>query len=216
MKKILLFIIILNFFEGFTQEKIPSRIEKTTKSGLQFSDFKNSSDLFNFRFWNIGQVIEIRILSDSTKIGRITNFATKSYKSWKKQIKIESGKIDPIVYFQKRELTNSEISKVLSLIEKSQITELPSDNEIMNWKPVLDGECYSFEQKVGGIYKMKNYGNPRQQYELPEGVKFLQFYSELDDILHFNENFSDFFSNLDFGCYTKSGESQIICKKRKK
>ena len=113
-------------------------------------------------------------------------------------------------------MTNSEIIKVIDLIEKSQITELPSDNEIMNWKPVLDGEWYSFEQKVGGVYKMKNYGNPRQQYELPEGVKFINFYSDLDEILKFNEKFSYFFSDLNYGCYTKNGEHQIVCKKRKK
>lgn len=216
MKKILLLIIILTFIEGFAQKKIQSRIEKTTKSELHFLDFKNSTDIFNFRFWNIGQAIEIRVLSDSTKIGTITNYVTKYYKSWKKQTKIDSGKIDPIIYYQIRALTNSEIMKVIDLIEKSQITELPSDNEIMNWKPILDGEWYSFEQKVGGVYKMKNYGNPRQQYGLPEGVKFINFYSDLDEILKFNEKFSYFFSDLNYGCYTKNREHQIVCKKRKK
>ena len=62
---------------------------------------------------------------------------------------------------------------------------------------------------------MKTYGNPRQQNELKEAVKFLNFYAALNQELDMKTKFSNFFSGLKFGCYSKNGENQIICKKRK-
>ena len=215
MKKILLILIFLNFVGIYAQEDSENKIQKVNKSELKFEDLENSDDIFSFRFWNKGQIIEIRILSDSTRIGTIVNFVTKAYKSSKKQDKILSGKIDEKAFFQKIELSDNRISETIKLIKNSKITELPSDNEIMNWKPILDGEWYSFEQKIDGKYEMKNYGNPRQQYELPEGVKFLNFYSALNDILDLEKKFAYFFADLKNGCYSKNGEHTIICKTRK-
>jgi len=62
---------------NLAQEHVAVNIEKITSSQLHFEDLRNSTDIFSFRFWNIGQVIDIRILSDSTRIGTITNFVTE-------------------------------------------------------------------------------------------------------------------------------------------
>lgn len=215
MKKILLILILFSFANISAQKNANSEIKKVSKSEFKLSDLDNSNDLFSFRFWNQGQVIELRILSDSTKIGTITNFVTKAYKSWRKQEKIISGKIDEIVFYQEIELNEKQFSEVLNLIKTSKITDLPSYEEIKGWKPILDGEWFKTEQNLNGKYKMKTYGNPKQQNELKEAVKFLNFYAALNQELDMKTKFSNFFSDLKFGCYSKNGENQIICKKRK-
>jgi hypothetical protein len=214
MKKVFLFLILLSFANISAQENPQWEVNKISKPDFKFSDLNNSNDLFSFRFWNQGQVIELRILSDSTRKGTITNFVTKAYKSWRKQEKIRSGKIDEKVFFQEIDLTENQFSKILNLIKTSKITDLPSDEELKEWKPVLDGEWFKIEQNLDGKYKSKSYGNPKQQNDLKEAVKFLNFYSSLNEELELKTKFSYFFSDLKYGCYSKNGEHQIICKKR--
>jgi hypothetical protein len=214
MRKILTLILLLPLTGMFSQNELTPEITEISKSDLKFTDLKNSSDIFSFRLKNDGQYIDFRILSDSTKIGEIINFVEQSYGNRRTYNRISSGKIIPIIYKQKINLTEIEVEKALKIIEKSRIIDLPSDSEIKEWIPILDGNGFGIEQKVKGVYKNKTYGNPKLQKELPETKIFLDFHCELDNAINFKNKFSDYFSKLDYGCYDdKSGV--ITCKKRK-
>lgn len=214
MKNILTLILLFAFTELIAQNKPTSEIIEITPSELKFTDIKTATDIFSFRLENLGQTIEFRILPDSTKIGTITNFVTESSNSWRKQNKINQGKIIPKLYFQKLKLTELEIEKAIELIDKYKITYLQSDSEIEQWKPVFDGEWFGIIQKVNGVYKEKTYGNPKSQENLNQAKVFLEFHADLDNQIKFTEKFNDFFSGLNYGCYS-DGSTEIVCKKRK-
>jgi len=214
MRKILPLILILSLTGMFSQNQLTPEITEISKSELKFTDLKNSSDIFSFRLKNDGQYIDIRILSDSTLVGEIINFMEQSYGNRRTYNRISSGKMVPIIYKQNINLTEIEVEKSLMVIEKSRITDLPSDSEIKGWIPVLDGNGFGIEQKVKGVYENKTYGNPKLQKGLSEAQKFLVFHNELDNAINFKNKFSEYFSKLDYGCY--DDESGVItCKKRK-
>jgi len=214
MRKILPLILILSLTGMFSQNEITPEITEISKSELKFTDLKSTSDIFSFRLKNDGQNIDIRILSDSTKIGEIINFIEQSYGNKRTYNRINSGKIIPIIYKQEIKLTELEVENALLLIKKYQITDLPSDSEIKEWKPILDGNGFGIEQNVSGIYKKKTYGNPKLQNGIPEANKFLEFHNELDNSINFKSKYDTYFSKLDYGCYDDSS-GVITCKKRK-
>lgn len=215
MRKILLIIGLLHSVAIFAQKESMAEIKRISSKELKFDDLKNTTDILSFRFWNKGQVIDIRILSDSTKVGTIINFITElPFKTIDESKEYTEDNL--YSYYQKINLTNLEVKKALEIIEISKICDLPSDNLIKDWKLVLDGEWFSIEQKINNNYLEKIYGNPKSQEDLNEAKEFLSFYSDLEKTLKLNKVFSNFFFKLKIGCYKKNGEFEIICKQKKK
>jgi len=211
MKKILLIIIFLYSIANVAQKNSVITIQKIKTSELKFDDLKNSSDVFSFRFWNKGQAIDIRILSDSTKTGTITNFITECPFSKTENQRTISRNEDLNVYIQKIILTDFQTQKALETIERNQICNLKSSDSIKNWEAVLDGEWFSTEQKLNGIYAKKDYDNPRMQ-KIEEARKFVSFYTELKYAINAEEILQTFLRDLKEGCYMMNGEHEIICK----
>jgi hypothetical protein len=191
------------------------KIQKIKSNEFKFGDLKTAQNNFSFRFWNQGQVIEIEKESDSIITGNIINFVTESSDSQKTQRKIQNGEIIPNIYFQKIELNKQDAEKILKIIVESKILNLKTSDSIKDWKPILDGEWFKIEQKINGEYVEKNYVNPKSQEELLEAKVFLNFYSELEKKLSLEIIFQNFFKRLKQGCYSRNGEYEIICKRKK-
>ncbi len=88
---------------------------------FQLTDFKTTQADFAFRFKNYGQIIEI-IKKDNRIQGILVNYIFRSYKKQKDTL------------FEKVRIDSVNAKKIYNLIIKSGILELPSDNQIKNWK----------------------------------------------------------------------------------
>ena len=216
MKQTLLILLLLKFNIIIGQEIVSEKIQKVKSTEFKFGDLKSISNDFSFRFWNKGQVIEIQKESDSIITGSITNFVTETSESYETQIKIQSGELIPYVYYQKIDIPKNDAEKILKIIINSKILNLKDSDSINGWKQVLDGEWFSIEQKINNEYIEKHYGNPKSQQDLEESKIFLNFYTTLEKNLNLDNVFWKFFEKLNYGCYTRNGEHEIICKKKKR
>ncbi len=190
--------LLISFFYCTTicaQNYTPSELTPENEKKLQLTNFKNSSDLFDFRFWEHGQAIDIRILPDSTQTGTITNFLR------------ETG--DNKIHVQKIELNKADIRKVIDLIEKYSMYDLPTDDSIKTWQPVLDGESFWTEQNIKGTYALKYYGNPAAQKNVPEATRFVNFRADLKKALNLHELFVTFYFNLKVSCFYVNGIGKV-------
>jgi len=206
-------ILILTLFCSicFGQRSPALELQAEEEKDLHLINLKNSSDLFSFRFWSHGQSIDIRILSDSTQLGEVTNFLREVSKSYSLERKVANGEIKPIIHVQKITLSKSKVQKVIDLISRYGIKELPTDDSIKAWQPVLDGEWFAIEQNTTGTYIFKNFGNPKSQVEVPEATRFLNFYSDIKKELSLDDLFWKFFGGLKVKCFTRNGEHTVTC-----
>ncbi|KRD10541.1 hypothetical protein ASE21_12660 [Flavobacterium sp. Root901] len=87
---------------------------------LDLKNLEQSTDEFNFRFSNYGQVIEIS--KDSSRYsGNITNFIYHTQKRNRNEAKTLTNKIA---------LSSKQAEEVYNIIEKSKIIDLPTDEKI--------------------------------------------------------------------------------------
>ena len=109
---------------------------------LDLKDFENSTNDFNFRFWNHGQVIEIS--KDSSVInGAIINYIYHTKKANRSQTETFTNKIL---------LTSKQSENVYNIVQGSKILELPSDKNIENWSQGMDGITYIIEHSDKKTY----------------------------------------------------------------
>lgn len=216
MKQTLLILLILQFNIIIGQEILSEKIQKVKSNEFKFNDLKSVSNDFSFRFWNKGQVIEIQKESDSIITGSIINFVTEAFESYETQLKIQSGELIPYIYYQKINIPKNDAEKILEIIINSKILNLKDSDSINDWKLVLDGEWFSIEQKIDNEYIEKHYGNPKSQKDLEESKIFLNFNKTLEKTLNLDNIFWRFFNQLNYGCYSRNGEHEIICKKKKR
>jgi len=205
-------LIIISFFYqsiAIAQDIVTPKLPKIQAClHIIFNNLEDSSDIFTFRFWNKGQVIDIRIRSDSTKIGEITNFIKQDSSSLEEREIVTN-------YMQVINLSDSEVQKAINVIEKFKIYNLPTSRSIPGWQSVLDGEWFEIEQRVNAVYSYKYYGNPKSQKNFPEAGIFNNFLSEFSTSLHLDKYFWDFFNQLPVQCYVRNGEHEILCKRKK-
>lgn len=212
MKKIVFLFLFSYSTPILAQEFASLNIEKFTSSEFHFEDLKNTTDLFSFRFWNIGQVIEFRMLSDSTKVGTIINFAIECPFTNFMDSKPCDENDNLNVFVQKTNLSSEQIKKALETMQRNTIYEFPLESSIKGWVPILDKENFSIEQKVNGIYNKKEYNSPRLQKNNLEAKQFIKFFTELNYAVKANESAQTFWKALKPGCYKRRGNSEIICK----
>lgn len=163
---------------------------------LHLKDFEKSTNEFNFRFRNHGQVIEISKDSSSFN-GILTNyiFYTKNNKT---------SKSDTI--FNKIELSSKQVEEIYNIIQKSEILNLPTDDKIKNWQHGLDGITYLIEHSDKSNYSFKNYWTPDAQDSIPEAIIVLNLIDNLIEALNFDDLYTSFKNNLrKNGCYNSGG-----------
>ncbi|MBB2147232.1 hypothetical protein GM921_17155 [Pedobacter sp. LMG 31464] len=208
MKKlqILLILYLLSFQTAFAQtKKIEGdtawfKRDKEFQRTLNLKDFEKSSDEFNFRFQNLGQVIEIT--KDSSSIdGYITNYIYHTKKSTRNKTETLSNKIT---------LSSEQAKSIYNIVLKSKILNLQSDNKIKNWKKGFDGITYVIEHADKKTYWLKNYWTPSAQDSIPEALMILNFVKKLSDTLNLKETYTTFKNDLPKnGCYNSGGMTNV-------
>jgi hypothetical protein len=204
MKKhsVLLVFILLSFQFSFTQTKV---IQGDTTwinnyfdflKSIDLKDFQNSTDEFNFRFRNHGQVVEIS-KDSSNYYGCITNYIYhfKQYNNEKSEI-----------LTSKIVLTSKQSEDVYNYIQKSKIIELPSSNKIKKWKWGVDGISYTIEHSDKRNYWLKSYWSPSFQDSIPEAIIVSDLVKYLSDSLNLQDKYVTFENTLPKkGCYNSGG-----------
>ena len=205
MKKlhIITFLFLLSFQTTFSQTK---EIKGDTafwykrnielQKNLDLKNFEQSTDEFNFRFRNHGQVIEIT--KDSTRYsGTITNFIYHTKKANKNKTETLSNKII---------LSPNQVEKIYNIVQSCKILNLPSDKHIENWSLGMDGITYIIEHSDKESYWLKNYWTPSAQDSIPEAIIVLDLVKNLSDTLNLQEVYSSFKNTLPKkGCYNSGG-----------
>ncbi|GEM55300.1 hypothetical protein B0A58_01350 [Flavobacterium branchiophilum NBRC 15030 = ATCC 35035] len=208
MKKLQIFIFLLLFniplfsqikeIKGDTIYWYKSNIEFQKK--LDLKNFKKSSDEFNFRFRNHGQVIEIS-KNNNEFYGTITNFIYHTKKVKNNKTETLSNKII---------LPAKQVENIYNIVQNSKILELPSDNNIENWSQGMDGITYIIEHSDKKIYWLKKYWTPSSQDSIPEALIVLDLVKNLSETLNLNEEYASFKNTLPkYGCYNSGGISNM-------
>jgi len=160
---------------------------------LDLKDFEKSTDEFNFRFRNHGQVIEIS-KDSSNYSGKIINYIFHTKRSNKNEFKILSNKID---------LSSKQTKEIYNIIKNSKIIDLPTDEKTENWKQGTDGITYLFEYSDKKKYWLKTYWTPTSQDSISEAVIILDL---ITDSLNLQETYLSFKNTLPKkGCYNSGG-----------
>lgn len=209
MKKlyIITFLLLLSFHTTFSQTKeikgdtafwYKSNVE--LQKTLDLKDFEKSSNEFNFRFRNHGQVIEIS--KDSSEFsGTITNFIYHTKKAKNNKIETLSNKII---------LSSKQAENIYNIVQNSKILVLPPDKNIENWNQGMDGITYIIEHSDKKNYYLKNYWTPSAQDSIPEAIIVLNLVKNLSDTLNLQKEYSSFKNTLQKkGCYNSGGMTNM-------
>ena len=169
---------------------------KEFKRTLDLKDLQKSTNEFNFRFRNHGQVIAIT--KDSSSIsGNITNYIYHTKKPNRVKTETLSNKIS---------LSPEQAKNIYEIIQNSKILNLPSDNKIENWKKGMDGITYVIEHSDKKTYWLKSYWTPSAQNSIPEALIILNFTEKLSESLNLQETYKTFKNHLPkSGCYNSGG-----------
>ena len=163
---------------------------------LDLKDLQKSTNEFNFRFRNHGQVIAIT--KDSSSIsGNITNYIYHTKKPNRVKTETLSNKIS---------LSPEQAKNIYEIIQNSKILSFPSDNKIENWKKGMDGITYVIEHSDKKTYWLKSYWTPSAQNSIPEALIILNFTEKLSEALNLQETYKTFKNHLPkSGCYNSGG-----------
>jgi len=156
------------------------------------SDFMISRHDFDFRFENMGQILEIWKNKDTIG-GVLINYIFRHGKE-KKTI-------------ARREVLPQETAtRVYGIITRSKIQSVPTTLMIEGWKFGYDGISYTIEQADHSNYSYKQYYRPEDQGSLPEGIIVTNLVNELSAALAFKDRYEAFKKTLPKkGCYHSGG-----------
>ncbi|MES2862966.1 MAG: hypothetical protein V4666_02515 [Bacteroidota bacterium] len=201
--QIITVLLLLSFLTAFSQTK---QIKGDTifwykrnielLKTLELKDFEKSSNEFNFRFSNHGQVIEISKDSSEYK-GIITNYIYHYKKANRNKVETLSNKII---------LSSKQAEEIYNIVHNSEILELPSDKYIKNWQHGADGTTYIIEHTDKYNYWFKNYWTPSSQDSIPEAQVVENLVYKIDSLLNLQKIYSSFKNSLPKrGCYNSGG-----------
>jgi hypothetical protein len=159
---------------------------------------------FYFRFWNIGQVIDIWKDNSNFIHGEITNYA-------KEYDEMNMGK--RTFYSSKLPIKPGIASDIYQLILKSGLTSIPTADSIDRWGKNTDGFTHIAECIDSSEYSFKCYVSPDKQGSLKEAMIIQSFIEKLDHILKLKKRYKSFSVSVPFWCYTK-GTTEVICREK--
>ena len=166
---------------------------------FQLDLIENNKSTHVFRIWVPGEIIKVET-TDSIFSGDITLF-------------VEDNSDAKKTFKKKYIISPNQARKTLDLINSMQIENLPSDNQIKNWKKEnMDGTTLFIEYKKGNQYSFKTYFVPERQDTLNEAVILMNFFNNVR--LEINTAFfnKDFLDHVPFSSWSSPGSRTIISK----
>lgn len=164
---------------------------------FDISPIKNNSG-YTFRLSSYGSIIEIQKVNQSY-FGAITYFVNE----------VDDSREDKRTFKKTYNIKNSEVEKLFSLIDSTQIKQIPSDKFIKNWEHGFDGITYFFESKNDSEYSFKNYWTPTSQ-NIAEATKVQNFIDNFHKVININQYSEIFRKEVPFRSYSYNGGSSVI------
>lgn len=192
MKHTYLIIFFLSFIYSFSQNKqiVGDTVywynqRKPFLKELNLKDFEKTTNEFSFRFSNHGQIVEI-IKENKLFSGTITNYIyySKREKSKRK------------VLFNKIFLSSEKTEQIYNTVQRADILNLPSDEEIKNWGRGRDGRTYNVEYSDTIKYSIKSYWEPSSQKDISVALRVSDFIDIISNILQLEESYIKFKDSL--------------------
>lgn len=159
---------------------------------------------FHYRFWNIGQVIDIWKDDSGLIHGELTNYA-------KEYDEMNLGK--RTFYNSKLPVEQGIASDIYHLIISSVLETIPTGDAINGWGKNTSGFTYIAECIDAGEYSFKCYQSPGKQGTLKEAMTIQSFIDRLDQVLKLKKTYKSFSTSIPFWCYTK-GTTEVTCRKK--
>ena len=159
---------------------------------------------FHYRFWNIGQVIDIWMDDSGLLHGEITNYA-------KEYDEMNLGK--RTFYSSKLPIGQGIASDIYQSFLKSRLPVIPTGDAITGWGKSNSGFTYISECIDSTEYSYKCYLSPASQTSLNEAIVIQSFIEKLDKVLKLKKTYKSFSASIPFWCYTK-GTTEVTCRKK--
>ncbi|WP_018343425.1 hypothetical protein [Cytophaga aurantiaca] len=183
----------------------PSKPGDTTRWDKQIAlnDIKHSEYNWYFRLYTDKQVIDVWEDTAGKTFGEIT--------CWTKEHTSNYKKPSNSIFSEKSLLNSIQLSKVISLINSSQIYAIPDQDSIKGWEQGFDGITYTIEHKIKTDYAIKSYWTPQAQGSLTEALLVQNFVDGVLKAVAAKEVWDAFASRIPFTCYINGGP-MITCK----
>lgn len=170
---------------------------------LELDPIQNSKYNWHFRIWTNKQAIDLWEDSKEGKLGKLTSW-TEEY---------VPGDEEPTnrVFFEVKLLDSNKVNELISLVESSKITDIPSEDSIEGWGQGYDGITYITETADTKDYFFKTYWTPTAQDSLKEAFIVQSFVDRCQVLSESKEIWSDFVSRIPYECY-RNGGPRVSCK----
>jgi hypothetical protein len=191
-------------YQGYNSPDFWKRYTEALTFDLKLEPLSIKKTDFHFRFWNPGQVIDIRRDSSAFIQGEITCYA-------KEYDEMNLGK--RTFYSSKLPIEKENASEIYQLILGRGLSSIPTGDAISGWGKDAIGFTYIIEYVDSSVYSFKCYLSPIKQTSLKEAITIQSFIYELEKVLKLKKKYKSFAASVPFWCYTK-GTPEVICKKK--
>lgn len=190
--------------QGYNSPEFWKKYTAAFAFDLKLEPLSVSKSNFHYRFWNIGQVIDIWKDNSNFIHGEITNYA-------KEYDEMNLGK--RTFYCTKLSIEPRIASDIYNLILTNGLNSFPSGEAIDGWGKNASGFTYIAECADTVEYSFKCYQSPALQGSLNEAIKIQSFIAKVDKLLKLKKIYKSFSASIPFWCYTK-GTTEVICRKK--
>ena len=211
--QILIFILLCNILFGQTKSNynVLSSAGDTTfwfkyqqivMNELSLPKLDTLTNLFYFRIWKPNQVIDIS--------SNINNDYSAQVTTWTSEYVPKNEKHTNRTHIYKVAISAYAVNTLLTLINSSDILNLPTDNLIKGWKQGFDGITYIIEFSTKKQYSFKTYWTPQVQDTLREGKLVQSFVDSFFELADSKNIWRAFSKTIPYECYINGGN--IACK----
>jgi hypothetical protein len=158
---------------------------------------------FHFRFWSIGQVIDVYKDDYNVIHGEITNYA-------KEYDEMNLGK--RTFHSSKLFIEPEDASDIYQLILRSGLNSFPAGEVIDGREKETRTFVYIVERIDSGKYSFKYFPLTAKHRSSNEAITIQPFIARLDQIAKLKKAYKSFSETIPFWCYTK-GTQEVICRK---
>lgn len=171
--------------------------EKEKEKKLNLSDLDLAIDSAHFRLSIDNQILDIYSKDEKSFAGQLIVFTSSYDQEQKKKSKS---------YSSTRAIASDTVQQVFELMMKLGINDIPSDDEIKEWRNGLDGKTYILQWSTRDSYSFKTYWMPELSTHLAEGAAINAFVTQIESLLEFEKTTESFFNQLPKNnCYRFGG-----------
>ena len=192
---------IKTYEDGDTSLWYKWRIELCAQ--IELDSIQNSENNWHFRLWTNKQAIDVWEDIDGRTFGKVT--------SWTKEYTPNDEEPTNRIFYENKLLDSDKTNRLITLIDSTQIKNIPDEDSIESWGQGFDGITYIIETADSNEYFFKTYWTPTAQDSLKEAIVVQNFVERCLEITDSKEIWSDFVSRIPFECYINGGP-MVTCK----